>query len=477
MASTSSSQVCEPRFRTERTPSRPTFGRELAKVAEGLGQPPMPWQQIVFDVLGEMIQDEETGVWVPAYPEGFVTIPRQEGKTTLLLVFEVHRAVLWEGFDGRPQSIAYTAQSGSEARKKFRSDQIPLLKKSPFWEGVSQARFAADDMGLEFKNGAKLTVWNNAEDSGHGSIVDLGVIDEIFADQDDRREQAFIPAMATRHDRQKLITSTAGTEKSVVFNRKQAVGRQAVEAGRREGTAYFEWSADPKADPEDPNTWWSCMPALGFTITERTVRSALGEMRKENGDLAEFSRAWLNIPTNSAGERVIPFDVWERIASDVAPEPKVFAVDINPERTWTSIAVADAGSVELVEHRPGVAWVHSRLVELWEKWQAPIVVDVSGPAGTLIEDLQRVRVSVLPVQPRQYTYACQTFFDRCMAESVSIRPNRELDVAAAGATRRTVGDGWAWARRNDQTDISPLVAVTLAVASNTGGADVSVMFV
>ena len=449
-------------------------------MAEGLGQPPMPWQQIVFDVLGEMIQDEETGVWVPAYPEGFVTIPRQEGKTTLLLVFEVHRAVLWEGFDGRPQSIAYTAQSGSEARKKFRSDQIPLLKKSPFWEGVSQARFAADDMGLEFKNGAKLTVWNNAEDSGHGSIVDLGVIDEIFADQDDRREQAFIPAMATRHDRQKLITSTAGTEKSVVFNRKQAVGRQAVEAGRREGTAYFEWSADPKADPEDPNTWWSCMPALGFTITERTVRSALGEMRKENGDLAEFSRAWLNIPTNSQGERVIPFDVWERIFRDAPqPQPVIFAVDINPERSAASIAVGTADSGELVDHRPGTGWLHDRLIELWEKWGMPIAIDATGPAGTLIEPLENARVTVRKYEARKYAYACQNFFDRCMAETVRLwdgTTTRGLEIAAAGATKRTVGDGWAWARRNDQTDISPLVAVTLAVAGSEHGVNVSAMF-
>ena len=463
MASTGSSVSCEPRFRTERTPGRRSIGSRLRRVAEQLGQPPMPHQQLVFDVAGELIQDEETGFWLPAYPEVFVTMPRQEGKTTLLLVFEIDRAVLWEGFDGRPQSIAYTAQSGSEARKKFRSDQVPLLKSSPFWGGIDRARFAADDMGLEFSNGAKLTVWNNAEDSGHGSVVDLGVIDEVFADQDDRREQAFIPAMATRHDRQKLITSTAGTEKSSVFNRKQTVGRQAVEAGRTEGSAYFEWSADPKSDPEDPATWWSCMPALGFTITERTVRSALDEMRKENGDLAEFSRAWLNIPTNSAGERVIPFDVWERINIPSTTAPSMFAVDINPERTWSSVAVSDGKSAELVEHRPGVDWVAGRLLELNGKWRAPIAIDATGPAGSLIDGLERAGATVQRYESRQYAYACQAFFDRCIAESVSIHPNRELDIAVAGAARRTVGDGWAWSRRNDQTVISPLVAVTLAV--------------
>jgi hypothetical protein len=431
----------------------------------------MPWQQLVADVGGELIRDDETGFWVPAYPEVFITVPRQNGKTTLLLAWELDRAFLWESFDGRAQSIAYTAQSGSEARKKFRKDQVPLLKQSPFWQGIAATRFAADDMGIEFKNGATLTVWNNAEDSGHGSIVDLGVIDEVFADADDRREQAFIPAMATRHDRQKLITSTAGTEKSTVFNRKQAVGRASVDSGKREGTAYFEWAADPKADPENPETWRSCMPALGFTITERTVRSALEEMRKENGDLAEFSRAWLNIPTNSAGLRVIPFDVWERIHRYAEqPAPKVFAVDINPERSWGSIAMADDSSSELVDHKPGVGWLHDRLLELWDRYHAPIAVDATGPAGTLIEGLQTAKVQLIKYEARQYVYACQAFYDRCMAETIRLwdgSGTRGLEQAAAGATQRTVGDGWAWARRNESSVISPLVALTLAVDAAT----------
>jgi len=38
----------------------------------------------------------------------------------------------------------------------------------------------------------------------------------------------------------------------------------------------------------------------------------------------------------------------------------------------------------------------------------------------------------------------------------------ELDEAIASATKRPLGDAWAWSRKNATTDISPLVAVTLA---------------
>ena len=38
----------------------------------------------------------------------------------------------------------------------------------------------------------------------------------------------------------------------------------------------------------------------------------------------------------------------------------------------------------------------------------------------------------------------------------------ELDAAVANADRRNYDDAWLWSRRTSETDISPLVAVTLA---------------
>jgi hypothetical protein len=53
-------------------------------------------------------------------------------------------------------------------------------------------------------------------------------------------------------------------------------------------------------------------------------------------------------------------------------------------------------------------------------------------------------------------------------------PQPELSAALAGATKRSLGDAWAWSRRNSAVDISPLVAATLALwlAEATDGAGV-----
>ena len=439
-------------------------------MADRLGFELMPWQQHVALVGGELIRDEETGFWVPAYPEVFFTVPRQSGKTTTILAWETDRCWLWESFDGKPQAVAYTAQSGSDARKKFREDQVPILRGSPFWRPGSTVRLSSDDTGVHFANGSSINIRANSMSAGHSFTIDLGVLDEIWDDQDDRREQALIPAQATRHDRQKLLASTAGTEESVLYARKQAAGRQAVLDGRTEGIAYTEFSADPKDDPEDPATHHGCMPALGHTITERTVRSALEEMRQEDGSLAEFSRAWLNIPVRSDGGAVIPEAVWLAVCGpDVKPEGTVvFGADAGVDRDYASIVAADRqGRCELVDHRAGTGWVAGRLVELAGRHNAETVVDVAGPLGGLVETLTLARRKVYGMQPREVAYAAGSFYDRVADGLVSVRSDGLFDRAVAGAQKRPMSDGFVWARRTSDTDISPLVALTLALGRST----------
>ena len=438
----------------------------------------MPWQQHWSLVAGELVRDEETGLWVPAYPEAFATLMRQQGKTLWVLSWELDRALLWEPFDGKPQAIAYTGQTGLEARKKFRKEHVPLLRNSELWPAVSKPRYAAEDSGLDFRNGAILTIWSNSEQAGHGSVVDLAAMDEIWADTDDRREQATIPAMATRHDRQKIVTSTAGTDRSVLYLRKQAIGRAAVMEGRREGMAYLEFSFSPDDDPEDPKVWWANMPALGYTITERTVRTALDEMKGDDGDLSEFRRAWGNLTRHVGGVTVIPIEVWASVL-DVLAAPggsRVIGVDGQPDQSSASIAVVDrSGACEVVAHDTGVSWTIPKLVELSREMKAPVVLDASGPVGHIAKTLQANGVQVVELSPREVCYATAAAYDRIADRKIRVRPvycdhcgQVPITSAVEGATRQPVGDGWKWSRKSTDVDISPLIAMTFAIAVQAG---------
>lgn len=416
----------------------------------------MPWQQAVADVGGELVETTH-GVLIPAFREVVFTVPRQSGKTTVILAWQIQRAGGWGG----AQRIVYSAQTGNDARKKLIEDQVPLLipRKKTF--GIRRILRGMGNEAVEFINGSRIVLLASMADSGHGKTIDLGIKDELFADFDDRRDQALIPAMATRPAAQVITASTMGTDESLPLNRAIERGRVAVESGAREGIAYFEWSASPDDDPDDPATWRGCMPALGHTISEDVVRHA--RMTLTDG---EFRRAFLNQLTKS-DERVIPAGAWEDVCDPrVAPTGAlVFSIDVNRERTAGAIvaaSVADRPMVELIDHRASTGWLVGRARELSDRHGGQWVVDGSGPAGSLIPDLEHAGLTVHPVTSRELIDACGSFYDAVMGGDVRIRRNPKFDEAAAGAAKRQVGDAWAWTRKNAAADISPLVAATLA---------------
>src|SRR5262249_57985889 len=84
-------------------------------------------------------------------------------------------------------------------------------------------------------------------------------------------------------------------------------------------------------------------------------------------------------------------------------------------------------------------------------------------AGPLIPELDRRGIEVLQPGPRDAAAACGQFFE-AVTDSRLLRHRGEevLAKALAGAVTRPLADAWAWARRSAVTDISPLVAATLA---------------
>lgn len=444
-----------PRWGTRRRPDRPTYGTRVSKLSKQLGTPFMPWQQLVAEVAGELVENDD-GLLVPAYRSVIVTIMRQQGKSLWTLAMEIDRAILWD----EPQRIAYSAQSGWDARKKLVEDHAPILTSSPLQGTVHRVLRGAGNEGIVFKNGSRIEVMASSDHSGHGRTIDLACLDELMADTDDRREQAMLPAMATRPAAQLIIVSTAGTEESTALRRKVELGRAAAEADSGRGVAYFEWSIPDDADLDDPEVWWSHMPALGWTISEEVVAHARATMTDH-----EFRRGFANQWVHADRERIIPAEVWDLVQDPTgAPSaPLTFAVDVLPDRSAASIASAGGGIVELIEHRPGVTWVVQRLVDLQSRWGGQVVLDAGGPAGALLEDLEQAAVKVTGMGSAEVAAACARFYDRVADGQLRIRSNPLFDEAVAGLAKRPVGDRFVWSRSTSTSDVTPLMAATLAL--------------
>src|SRR5205809_710682 len=79
--STSSSLGCPPRWATPRRADRISVGDGVDTVARLLRMPLLPWQRVVADVAGELVD----GGGRFAYPLVVVVVPRRAGKTALTL--------------------------------------------------------------------------------------------------------------------------------------------------------------------------------------------------------------------------------------------------------------------------------------------------------------------------------------------------------------------------------------------------------
>jgi hypothetical protein len=448
---------CQPLYATARDPSRDTLGGAVAAVAEQLGTPFMPWQRQVADVAMEV--DPATGRL--AYREVVLTTPRQSGKTTLELAAMVHRCRTW------PRSrVLYSAQDRIHARLKWEDDHVAALERSPF-AGEFKVRYQRGDEAIRWANGSRHGITAPGEKAGHSDVLDLAVADEAWGLEDSKLEQGLSPTMVTRPQPQLWVVSTAGTHRSAYLRGKVERGRVLAAEGGHGSAAYFEWAAPVGADPADPATWRACMPALGHTVTEARIAAEF-----ERLDLADFCRAYLNwwpgeIP---ADWLVISEAAWRALADpqSTAVDPVAFAADVTPDRSAAAIGVAGRRAdglehAEVIDHRPGTSWVVPRLVDLAERWNpCAVVVDDTGPAGSLIAPLEAAGVEVIKPTTKARAAADSGFYDAVAERSLRYVPRPALDAAVAGAQQRPLGDAWAWARKGLSTDITPLVAVSLA---------------
>lgn len=445
------------RWATERDHRRLTMGPAVARVAAALGQPLMPWQRYVADVTGEV---DAFGRY--AYPLVVVSVPRQSGKTTLGLAQAVHRCL-----QGPDRRAWWTAQTGMDARDKWR-EFVDQLMASPLRSMVAgRPRKGNGGESLRFVNGSTFRPHPPTRDALHGKQSDHNDLDEAWAfDETTGADlfQAITPTQATRPGAQTVIWSTRGTRDSTWFH--GLINR--ARAGEP-GLALFDWGIPDDADPMNLDVVAAHHPALGLTITPDAVRAA----RVALGDKpAEFARAYGNRATG-AGERVLPAPAWDAAGTldPLPPGRPAFAAAVSRDGTVGAIVAAVAGPdgvpwCEVIEHRPGRAWLAPRLLEITSRHDAVgVAVDRKGPAAPVADALELAGLTLLPLAGPDYAAACQDVLDRVTATVPTLRHRRHaaLDDAADVAGRRTVADGaWVWSRSASTGDICALEAMTLA---------------
>lgn len=492
--------TCPPRFATLRNFDNKTYGPRLAKIGAKLGTPFNPWQRYVADTSLEI--DPRTGLFV--YRGIGCTVPRQSGKTSLILPLCCHRGMAWPR-----QRITYAAQNGTAAREKWEDDQLPALASAGFVPGEGQGLLPSHRARVRRANGREAIIWRktqsihglhaNTERAGHGKTLHLGVNDEYFAQVDYRIMAAWSPAMITVEMAQHYWFSTMGTSKSVPMNEDVKAGRELVLAGAPTRTAYFEWSDDEDSDRADPMRWLACMPSLcpdpvcrcspewRHTVTIATIQAEL-DAANTPAKLAEFDRAYRNITRDDdqveADPNVPSLAEWNLLEDINAQGGEILALAIDASPLGSSAAIMAVGEspaglplVKVLEHGDGMAWVVPRAVELQAELN-PVawVLDERSRARELLEPLERagiVRASAEKFKrgnlwvptTQDVGAACGSFTGRVKSAGLVHLGQKVMAEAILGARTRPLGDGlFAYGRKVSGADICPLVGGALGLA-------------
>lgn len=510
-----------PRFGTPRHHDRETLGHEVAEVARRLGKPLMPWQRHVADVALEV--DPETGeLW---YEEVVVTVPRQCGKTYLILVLLVWRCITMARRLAVYQVVTYVAQHGVAARKKLQREFIPLLRRSKSLTEVPHARAIpkkVNEWKPSMNNGSEHIYWGTGswlqaapptETASHGDVLDMPVVDEAFAHSMSAGglvEQALDAATVTRRSPQLYVISTAGNKRSEYLWAKVKAGRKACTTGKHGRVAYLEWSLPDDADIDDERVWVEYHPALGYTQTVERLRARLDKAKRfdesmvddelppsnDDDEEAEYGygvdgwrrgymNQWREIPDYGikAGPpaKLDPV-AWQ--ATWIAPDrrPPVIAGECTVAYAchdgFTSVAVGvgtlGKSFVQCVEHRFGTGWLPEFLAEKVGQHRPTVIgFDAGdGHAAALSAEVREVfeaqgldpeLVQALP--SGKYRAACGAWDDAVNRGTVtrsSTGPVDHLGVAGDTAAERVVGDGWLIDRKATKVPVCPLVAAVIA---------------
>lgn len=438
-----------------------TSGPEAIDLAASAGLFLDQWQQeTVNDILGE----KPDGTWT-AFEAGIV-VPRQNGKGSILECIELAGLFLFD-----EKLIIHSAHEFKTAQEAFLRI-LSLVQNTPELDAkVQRVRTSHGEEGIELKNGNRLRFLARSNGSGRGFSCDRLIYDEAY-DLPAETVAASLPTLSARPNPQLIYTSSGALSKSETLRRVMMRGRREP---NKDGEipaldvnlAYLEFSADPKADLDDQEQWRLANPAT------ETGRINLDFVAKERAAMSEiaFARERLGILDESNGATVIDMDAWKDAGdpSSSPLDPVSFALDVNPDSSFASIAVAGRRAdgkthTEVVDRRRGTGWIVDRIEELVSKWNpASVTLDAIGPAGALLPAFAERGVEIDVVTMGQYGQACQGF--KSMVDEGRLRYKEQSGLTAAleAARKRPLGDSGAWGwHRRDTTDITPLVAVTLA---------------
>lgn len=431
-------------------------GTEAVKIYNRSGRTAQPWQELMLEDIMALNSD---GLWT--HMKFGYSIPRRNGKSELLII----RAMYGVSHGERVLYTAHRTTTSHNAWEKV----IERLSKAGFTEGEDYK--TTKQFGLEriewLKGDGVINFRTRSSKGGLGEGYDLLILDEAQEYTSDQ-ESALKYVVTDSSNPQTLMCGTPPTAVSsgTVF----LTYRKDVLCGKTQDCGWAEWSVPDLTDAHKEELWYETNPSLGTILSERTIRSELGDDQVD--DNIQRLGLWLRYNQKSA----ISKEEWLSCAVTAPPEldnsfKLFFGVKYSKSTPNVSLSVAVKTAdkkifVESIDCRPvreGNTWI---IDYLRASKAAKVVIDGAGNQSILEEDMKNAGVKCKAVLPKVYEVVeANALFEQKLFEGgICHAAQPSLTQAVANCEHRAIGSGggFGYASILEGADVSLLESLTLA---------------
>lgn len=433
-------------------PFSKTHSDEAKSIYQKSGRSIYEWQEAL---LQPILAINDDNLWT--HMKFGLSVPRQNGKNEVVAIRELYG--LFKG-----EHLLHTAHRTTTSASSF-DRLLSILEEMGLEEGEDYKKIKAIGRErIELVGGGFINFRTRTSTGGLGESYDVLIIDEAQEYTDDQ-ESALKYTIAASSNPQTIFIGTPPTPISsgTVFT---TLRKQALEDAM-EDLGWAEWSVEDESDTRDLELWYQTNPSLGLRLTERTIRSEIGD------DDIDFNiqRLGLWIQYNQKSE--ISDKEWETLKISKRPQfkGKLFVgikYGHDNKNVAMSIAVKDKDGnifVEVIDCRgirSGNAWILSFLKTADIRH---VVVDGASGQNILANEMKDLRLKKPHLPTVKEVIDSNAIFEQSLFHQ-TLRHNNQasLTQVVTNVEKRNIraSGGFGYQSQIDDFDIALLDSVILA---------------
>ena len=436
-----------------------------------------PWHDELIGLISEL--EYVNGRWQPYYSRADVILPRQTGKTLVLLCYMIAAALKY-----RLRAVSYTALATSGA-----IDILANKLKQPLYDAFGEGKegvifnHSTSRPGIHFGINEEfgqqtVHILSSSDKAGRGQSPHMLIFDELLEETNSKRITTLVPSLSQSLFKQIIYSSTAPKAHSTVLhgrrNRALAKLEKFKETGNPEDlgrTAYFECRAEDFSDPLSDKAFMQANPSLYEHDPGPDRIVTLSSIKADFEDFEESVDDWCNeylgmpiFPEDDSNSHVIdPAIIEEHTDESLTIEhPTILAVSSDVEHsTYHVVEASKVGNKVALNYAATFNLLPEVTEYLQERSQLDSVLYIATVNGASIVSPHEMYASTYVINKNQ-TPQCSTIFQRdlLLGKMVIAGDSQSLiDSCTQAQKHQTAGDdAFTYRNKSDEHDCSLLKA-------------------